>query len=139
MSPTLPTKKRKAEDGAGAGASASALAAGAPAGGANGQPKPKKRKPAAPGGGGPSAPGSGAGGAGKPSVPLINPNAELTQSLLVRWLRASPGATTRDCIQYFQPCLTDEEKKKRFTALVKEVASLKGGVLALKSEYAHVV
>ena len=77
------------------------------------------------------------GGAGA-GMPPITPSTELTQDLLVRWLRASPGATTRDCIQYFQPCLTDDEKKGNFTKLVKEVASLKGGVLALNSQYARV-
>ena len=66
---------------------------------------------------------------------MIDASTSLSAALLVQWLKASPGATTRECIQYFQPCLTDEGKKSRFTGLVKEVAALKGGYLILKGQY----
>ncbi|KAF8897535.1 hypothetical protein BD779DRAFT_1491386 [Infundibulicybe gibba] len=39
------------------------------------------------------------------------------------------------CIQHFTPYLTDEAKKSKFTALVKEVAQLKGGILVLRNAY----
>ncbi|KAH7887738.1 hypothetical protein F5I97DRAFT_883824 [Phlebopus sp. FC_14] len=80
--------------------------------GAGGAPKPKKRKPL-------------------PTGPP--PDVELEERMLVEWLQNTPNATTRDCIQHFTPYLTSEAKKARFTAMVKEVAQLKGGVLILKS------
>lgn len=55
--------------------------------------------------------------------------------MVIEWLKNTPNATTRDCIQYFQPYLTDEAKKSKFTALIKEVAQLKGGVVVLRSAY----
>lgn len=97
--------KRKAEDGA------------PPNGAANGHapqaPKAKKRK------------------AGPPAGAAV----ELREDTLVDWLRRTPNATTRDCIQYFHQCLTDETMKTRFTQLVKEVAILKQGTLTLKGQY----
>ncbi|KAF9247049.1 hypothetical protein BU15DRAFT_84615 [Melanogaster broomeanus] len=77
-----------------------------------GAPKPKKRKPMA---------------AGPP------PEGELEERMLIEWLQNTPNATTRDCIQHFTPYLTNEPKKAKFTAMVKEVAQLKAGVLVLKS------
>lgn len=130
-SPAAPSKKRKAEgEGQGAGS-----VPGTPTGS---QPKPKKRKPT----GGASTPVPAAAavavkaepGTEKP-VATVAPGTELTAGLLVAWLQVSIGATTRECIHYFQPCLTDMAKKEHFTALVKEVANLKGGVLQLKSQY----
>ncbi|EGO01890.1 hypothetical protein SERLA73DRAFT_177477 [Serpula lacrymans var. lacrymans S7.3] len=111
-SPSAPklSNKRKATDDLTGGAPSP----GAVANGANVPPKPKKRKPL-PGG----------------SVPT----GELEDRMLVEWLKNTTNATTRDCIQHFQPYLTDEAKKSRFTALVKEVAQLKGGVLILKNAY----
>lgn len=55
--------------------------------------------------------------------------------MVIEWLKNTPEATTRDCIQYFTPYLTDESKKKKFTALVKEVAQLHKGMLVLRPEY----
>jgi transcription initiation factor TFIIF subunit alpha len=60
---------------------------------------------------------------------------ELEDKMVIDWLRNTPNATTRDCIQHFTPYLTDEVKKSKFTALVKEVAQLKGGVLVLRNAY----
>lgn len=60
---------------------------------------------------------------------------ELEDSMVVDWLRNSPGASTRDCIQYFTPYLTDETKKVKFTSLIKEVAQLKGGILVLRNQF----
>ncbi|KAH8118694.1 hypothetical protein DFH11DRAFT_1503243 [Phellopilus nigrolimitatus] len=126
------SKKRKAEDGA---AGAPPVSGGSMSGA---QPKPKKRKPTNAGAAGaPAAPGAAAGAgasAGGPPPPTVAPDTELTAELLVSWMRAKPGTTTRECIRYFQPCLTDE-KKKVFTRLVKEVANMKDGVLMLKQQY----
>ena len=60
---------------------------------------------------------------------------ELEDSMVIDWLRNSPSASTRDCIQYFTPYLTDETKKVKFTTLIKEVAQQKGGVLVLRNQY----
>ena len=73
----------------------------------DGAPRPKKRK----------APG------------------ELEDRMVIEWLRNTPNATTRECIQHFTRYLTDEPKKARFTALVKEVAQLSNGVLVLRAAY----
>ena len=119
--PNVPTSlsgplKRKAEETS----AASPTSAGAPH-------KHKKRK-AVPGATSPTA----ASGSSAANPPL-DPNTELSAELLINWLRATANATTRECIQHFQPCLKDDAKKSRFTALVKEVATLKGGVLVLKT------
>lgn len=100
-----PTNKRKVDEVSGASATSGAI---------NGTtaPKPKKRK-ALP--------------AGPP------PEGELEEKMLIEWLQNTPNATTRDCIQHFTPYLTSEAKKARFTAMVKEVAQLKSGILILKS------
>lgn len=78
-------------------------------------PKPKKRK-------------------GQPAgtVPVPVSPAEL-EMMLVEWLKNTPNATTRDCIQHFTPYLTDGDKKTGFSAMVRKVAQLKGGVLALRT------
>jgi transcription initiation factor TFIIF subunit alpha len=65
----------------------------------------------------------------------VIPGGELEDRMVVEWLKNTPHATTRDCIQHFTPYLTDESKKSKFTALVKEVAQLKGGVLVLRNAY----
>ncbi|KAJ7179166.1 transcription initiation factor [Mycena filopes] len=100
-------KKRKATDEYAAGSPSPTSPNGAP-------PKAKKRK-------------AHNGGA--------VPAGELEDKMVIEWLRNTPNATTRDCIQYFQPYLTDEAKKSKFTALIKEVAQLKGGVVVLRSAY----
>ena len=79
---------------------------------ANGTPKPKKRKP-----------------------PVVAPVsiAEL-ETMLVEWLRQTPEAKTRDCIQHFTPYLqNDPVKKKEFAELVRKVAALRSGVLVLRT------
>ncbi|KIM53796.1 hypothetical protein SCLCIDRAFT_17828 [Scleroderma citrinum Foug A] len=101
---TPSTNKRKAPDESGTASPAAASNGTAP-------PKPKKRKPLPPG-------------------PI---DGELEERMLIEWLQSAPNASTRDCIQHFTPYLTSEAKKTRFTAMVKEVAQLKGGVLILKS------
>ena len=52
--------------------------------------------------------------------------------MVVEWLKSTNEPTTRDCIQYFQPYLTDPEKKRKFTLLIKEIAQLRDGVLSLR-------
>ena len=101
--------KRKADDASPSGAATPA-----------GQPKPKKRKP------------TGTSSSTSPISTPITASTQLTRELLVQWLENTPNATTRDCIQYFQPCLTDESKKLGFTRMVKELAHLKSGTLVLK-------
>ncbi|TBU32744.1 hypothetical protein BD311DRAFT_774930 [Dichomitus squalens] len=73
----------------------------------DGPPRPKKRK----------APG------------------ELEDRMVIEWLRNTPNATTRECIMHFTRYLTDDAKKAKFTALVKEVAQLSNGVLVLRPAY----
>lgn len=102
-----PMTKRKASDAA---ASARATSP-------TGPPKPKKRK-----------------SHGIPGAVAV-PTGALEDKMVIEWLKNTPNATTRDCIQYFTPYLTDEGKKSRFTALVKEVAQLKGGVLVLRNAF----
>ncbi|THH33690.1 hypothetical protein EUX98_g614 [Antrodiella citrinella] len=62
---------------------------------------------------------------------------EITQEMLVKWLSGTANATTKDCIQYFSSYLPKEDKQKKqaFADLVKEVATLKDGVLVLRSAY----
>ncbi|KAL0579683.1 transcription factor IIF subunit tfg1 [Marasmius crinis-equi] len=104
-------KKRKAEDSAPSPISPNAA-------NASSQPhKAKKRKSTIPPGGAPA------------------PAGPLEEWMLIDWLKNSPNASTRECIQHFQPYLTDEKEKARFTALVKELASLKNGKLILKNQY----
>ncbi|KAJ7068276.1 transcription initiation factor [Mycena amicta] len=98
-------KKRKAEEYAGSPSPTSPN-------GQNAPPKPKKRK-AHHGG--------------------VVPVGELEDRMVIEWLKNTSQATTRDCIQYFQPYLTDETKKQKFTALIKEIAQLRNGVLVLRS------
>jgi len=78
-------------------------------------PKPKKRKPL-------------------PSGP--SPEGELEEKMLVEWLQNTPNATTLDCIRHFTPYLTTGAKKAKFTAMVKEVAQLRGGILILRNREA---
>ncbi|KAG7449210.1 uncharacterized protein BT62DRAFT_979254 [Guyanagaster necrorhizus] len=59
----------------------------------------------------------------------------LEDRMVIEWLKNTPNASTRDCIQHFTPYLRDEGKKAKFTALVKEVAQLKDGVLVLRAAY----
>lgn len=111
-SPTAPgktngTKRKAGEDGS---------SAPSPPNAAGGPPKAKKRK-------GPS---------GVPSAGAIG---ELDNRAVIEWLKKTPNANTRDCIRHFGPYLTDETMKSRFTAMIKDVAQLKGGVLVLRNAY----
>ena len=60
---------------------------------------------------------------------------ELEDRMVIEWLRTHDRATTRECIQHFGRYLTDEAKKSKFTALVKEVAQLSNGILVLRPAY----
>lgn len=55
--------------------------------------------------------------------------------MVIAFLREKKDATTKDCIQKFQPYLKEEETKKAFTAMVKKVAVVKNSMLKLRSEY----
>lgn len=103
-----PGKKRKAEDTGDAPVAGTST---------EGQPKLKKRKPVA------------------PALDANGNPIELTDDMVLDWLRQTPNVKTKDCIGYFTPYLHDEQKKGRFIALIKSVASLKDGVLVLKSVY----
>ncbi|KAH9943414.1 uncharacterized protein BXZ73DRAFT_87744 [Epithele typhae] len=63
------------------------------------------------------------------------PAGELEDRMVIEWLRSTENATTRECIQHFNRYLTDETKKTRFTALVKEIAQLSNGHLVLRPAY----
>jgi transcription initiation factor TFIIF subunit alpha len=55
------------------------------------------------------------------------------EKLLIEWLKNTPQATTRDCIQHFNSYLVvNSERKKEFSGMVKQVALLKNGFLALR-------
>lgn len=108
-----PSNKRKATDDLAAVSPTSPNGTGTAA-----PPKTKKRK---------------AHGAGVTTN--VVPAGELEDRMVIEWLRNTPNASTRDCIQHFTPYLTDETKKGKFTTLVKEVAQLKGGVLVLRNAY----
>lgn len=86
-----------------------------------------------------TGPPSNANGAGGGTAPKKRRRAtidgELDDSMVIDWLRNSPSASTRDCIQHFTPYLTDEAKKVKFTSLIKEVAQLKAGVLVLRNQF----
>jgi transcription initiation factor TFIIF subunit alpha len=60
---------------------------------------------------------------------------ELEDNMVIEWLRNTPNAKTRDCISHFTPYLRSDEQKGKFTALIKEVAQLKNGILVLRSAY----
>ncbi|KIY71453.1 Rap30/74 interaction domain-containing protein [Cylindrobasidium torrendii FP15055 ss-10] len=60
---------------------------------------------------------------------------EITEKILVDWIRERPEATTKECIGYFTPWLQDPATKKNFTKLVAGVAVLKGGSLTLREKY----
>ena len=84
---------------------------------AGGQPKPKKRKSTA---------------------TMLGPDGqpiELEDNMVIEWLRNTPNAKTRDCISHFTPYLRTDEQKTKFTALIKDVAQLKNGILVLRSAY----
>jgi transcription initiation factor TFIIF subunit alpha len=61
---------------------------------------------------------------------------ELTAQMVIDWVKSNPGSKTQDCIKYFLSFVKGDGVKDRFTQLVKEVASLKDGVLVLKAAYA---
>lgn len=105
------SNKRKATDDLGG----NTASAGATVNGVAAPPKPKKRRPL-------------------PTGPP--PEGELEERMLVEWLQHTPNATTRDCIQHFTPYLITDPKKARFTAMVKEVAQLRGGILILRNREA---
>ncbi|ESK96006.1 transcription initiation factor iif subunit alpha [Moniliophthora roreri MCA 2997] len=106
-------KKRKAEDSVPSPTSPSGTSPNV----AGQQPKPKKRK--------------------NQNGAVATPTGPLEDWMLIDWLKNTPNASTRECIQYFTPYLTDEKEKSRFTGLVKEFATLKNGVLTLRSSYAN--
>lgn len=70
-----------------------------------------------------------------PANPAAAAPGVLEDRMVIEWLRNTPNASTRDCIAYFTPYLTDEAKKAKFTALVKEVAQLKDKILVLRKDY----
>ncbi|KAI0068757.1 hypothetical protein BV25DRAFT_1817668 [Artomyces pyxidatus] len=110
--PKKPSAKRKATDDADAPSTTSPTSplAGAP-------PKAKKRK-------GPP-----------PALDEHGNPIYFKDSDVIEWLQKTPTANTRDCIMYFTPYLHDNAEKSKFTALIKEVAQLKNGVLVLRSQY----
>ncbi|OSD04277.1 hypothetical protein PYCCODRAFT_1451181 [Trametes coccinea BRFM310] len=99
--------------------------------------KPLKRKATDDGSGAGSGSSGAPGAAPRPKKrkAQLPPGAELEDRMVIEWLRNTPNATTRECILHFTPYLTDEEKKNKFTALVKEVAQLSKGVLVLRPAY----
>jgi len=52
---------------------------------------------------------------------------------VVEWLRNTPGATTKDCIRQFTKYLKDKPKRDQFTAMMRQLAVVKDGVLMLRN------
>jgi transcription initiation factor TFIIF subunit alpha len=52
---------------------------------------------------------------------------------VVEWLRNTPGATTKDCIRQFTKYLKEKPKRDEFTAMMKQLAVVKDGVLMLRN------
>jgi len=110
--PAKPDNKRKADETEEVASAPSPAASTA-----GGQPKPKKRRATA---------------------AMLGPDGqpiELEDIMVIEWLRNTPNAKTRDCISHFTPYLRSDEQKAKFTALIKEVAQLKNGILVLRSAY----
>ncbi|KAI0045307.1 hypothetical protein FA95DRAFT_1561259 [Auriscalpium vulgare] len=103
--------KRKADDEAVPASGETAEAPNA------GQPKQKKRK------------------AAPPALDADGNPIYFTTQMVLDWLHSTPQANTRDCILHFTPYLHNDEEKTKFTALIKQVAQLKGGVLTLRGAY----
>ncbi|KAF9009045.1 hypothetical protein BDQ17DRAFT_1349429 [Cyathus striatus] len=72
--------------------------------------------------------------AGAPGTPNSVASAVELESMLINWLVNTPNPSTRDCIHHFTPYLKDSDKKQEFSALVKKVAQLKGGILVLRQK-----
>ncbi|KAL6299703.1 hypothetical protein BKA93DRAFT_577605 [Sparassis latifolia] len=141
--PTSPTASRATSPimGAGTGSRAGSPVAQSPTMTTGIPPKHSKRKATEE----PTSP-TGASGQGAPPRPkkrkaeVAAPDGAaadgvLEDRMVIEWLKNTPNATTRDCIHHFRSYLTDEGKKTRFTALVKEVAQLSKGVLVLRPAY----
>jgi transcription initiation factor TFIIF subunit alpha len=76
------------------------------------------------------------GAAPKPKKRKSNaPVGDLTDQMVIEWLRAKPNASTRECIAHFQPWLYDAVVKQAFTELIKRTVTMKGGAMTLKKEY----
>jgi len=52
---------------------------------------------------------------------------------VIDWLRNTPGATTKDCIKQFTKYLKDKPKRDQFTAMMRQLAIVKDGVLMLRN------
>jgi len=65
------------------------------------------------------------------SVPTEGPPVEA--STVIEWLRNTPGATTKDCIKQFTKYLKDKPKRDQFTAMMRQLAVVKDGVLMLRN------
>lgn len=68
------------------------------------------------------------------------PTGTLDEAMIINFLRERKDATTKDCIQKFQPYLRGEERgeeaKKAFIGMVRKVAVVKNNVLSLREEFA---
>lgn len=119
-----------------AGAGGMGSRAGSPVAVANGAQKKRKATED-----GPTSPTTANGTSGAPpkakkrKAAAFVPTGELEDVMVIEWLRNRPEAKTRDCIAHFTPYLTDDAKKLKFTALVKEVAQLKAGLLILRPAF----
>jgi transcription initiation factor TFIIF subunit alpha len=67
----------------------------------------------------------------KSMAPIDGPPVEA--KTVIEWLRNTPGATTKDCIRQFTKCLKDKPKRDQFTAMMRQLAVVKDGVLMLRN------
>jgi transcription initiation factor TFIIF subunit alpha len=61
---------------------------------------------------------------------------QLTPEAIAEWLRNTPGATTKMFSAYFKQAIDLMPDRAKVAALVKQVASMKSGVLHLREDYA---
>lgn len=66
----------------------------------------------------------------KSTAPADRPPVEA--NTVIQWLRSTPGATTKDCIKQFTKMLDGKAQREQFTAMMKQLAVVKDGVLMLK-------
>lgn len=108
--------------------------AGSPAASGTGTPvqKSKKRKATdeQPGTNNPPPAGASSSKKRKPMTPSDGPPVEA--KTVIEWLKNTPGATTKDCIKQFTKFLQDKVKREQFTAMMKQLAVVKDGVLMLR-------
>lgn len=98
---------------------------------ASGQKMSKKRKATEEPSGTAQAPGVSV-PAKKRKPTALSDSPPVDAKTVIEWLKNTPGATTKDCIKQFTKFLQDKAKREQFTAMMKQLAVVKDGVLMLR-------